>query len=147
MNPLKSTRRFWIVLVFISIACCVLVASAANPAITGSYQVIQTTDLGSQIKVTLRLELASHGQTPVNVVGLLICDFAHAAVGGRQTAAITLRPGISTELTQQVIIPRAEYEQWQRGVRPRVLLKLQGSAGVSFTQVVRPSHVAVGKGE
>lgn len=147
MNPLKTNNRFWFMFVFILLVSCLDIASAANPQITGSYQVVQKTDLGSQVKVLVRLELTSHGQASVSVVGFLISDFAHPAVGGRQTPAITLRPGASTELTQELVIPRTEFEQWQRGVRPRVLLKLQSSTGTTFTQVIRLSHVATGKGE
>ncbi|HUN63341.1 MAG TPA: hypothetical protein VMU53_15190 [Candidatus Sulfotelmatobacter sp.] len=147
MKRQKTNHRFWFVLAFILFGGCVSIASAANPAITGTYQVVQKTDLGSQVRVLVRFELTSHSPVPVSVVGVLLSDFAHPAVGERQTPAITLSPGASTELTQQLVIPRSEFEQWQRGVRPRVLLKLQDSKGATFTRVVRPSHVAAGKGE
>jgi hypothetical protein len=147
MKPQETNHRFWFVLALILSGCCVSIASAANPAITGTYQVVQKTDLGSQVRVSVRFELTSHSRAPVSVVGIVISDFAHPAVGERQAPAITLSPGASTELTQQLVIPRSEFEQWQRGVRPRVLLRLQDSTGSTFTQVVRPSHVAAGKGE
>jgi hypothetical protein len=147
MNPFGSNRRFWVVLVFISVGCCISIASAANPAITGSYEVIRKTDLGSQVKVLLRFELVSHRPIPVSVIGVLLSDFAHPAVGGRHTPAITLRPSGTTELTEELVVPREQFKQWQRGVRPRVLLKLQDSSGTTYTQVVRPSRVETGKGE
>lgn len=122
-------------------------ANATDVPISGSYEVIQKTDLGSQTKILMRLRLTNSGRNSLYVREVLLSDFAHPASGGPLTPSITLHPGTSEETLQNFVIPRLQFDQWQRGVRPRAVLELETTAGAKITLAIRLEHVPARKGE
>jgi len=134
----------------IGLLLCVLgaqIASAANASISGSYEVVEKSDLGSQVKVVVRFHLTNLGQAPVILQGVVLSDFAYPHTRAAHSSAITLPPGTVEEFTQEFVIPRAEFDQWHRGLRPKVILELKTAAGAGMTQAVRLERAAAGKGE
>lgn len=122
-------------------------ANAAGISISGSYEIVDKTDLGSQVKVVVRLHLTNRDQTAVSCRGVLLSDFAYRHTGNSHTSPVTVRPGASQEILQEFVIPRSEYDQWQKGLRPRVILDLQTATGTNLTQAVRLERVPGGKGK
>lgn len=136
-----------LITIFLLFGLGALQAATDAAPISGSYQVISKTDLGSHMKVLVRLEFTNHGQGALVLQEVLLSDFAHPSTGSPHTSSITLRPGIPEKTTQEFVIPRAEFEQWLRGVSPRVILQLQTATGVRTTNVVRLAGVSFRKGE
>lgn len=123
------------------------IALAAGVSISGSYEVIEKTDLGSQMKVVVRFHLTNLGQEPVSLRGLVLSDFAYPHTQASHSGAVTLSPGTTADITQEFTIPRAEFDQWHRGLRPRVILELKTATGAGITQPVRLEHALAKKGE
>jgi hypothetical protein len=105
--------------------------------ISGSYKVVQKTHIGSQTRVRLQLRLTNHGQRELYIRRLTLWDFSHPAKGGTQPCSIILRGHTSANITSEFAIPRAEYELWQRGTRPRLVVELPTGDGRRTTQAVR----------
>jgi hypothetical protein len=122
-------------------------ANAASVPISGSYEIVQKADLGSQTKILVRYHLTNRGQSSLSVQGVLLSDFAHPPNGGPLKPPVTLSPGASGDISQELVIPRLQFDQWQRGVRPRAILELQTAAGARATQAIRLGRVAARKGE
>ena len=51
------------------------------------------------------------------------------------------------ETTQEFLVPRLQFDQWRRGVLPRVVLNLQTAAGARITQAVRLDRIPARRGE
>jgi hypothetical protein len=122
-------------------------ANATNASISGSYEVLRETGLGSQEKVLVRFHLTNHGQGPLYLQEVLLSDFAHPSSGGSLTTSITLHPGTSAETSQEFVIPRLQYDQWQKGLHPRAILELKTAKGARITQAIRLERVPARKGE
>src|SRR5271166_6606676 len=138
VNHRTSRNHYCLLVACLLVAFASQFAQAANLPISGSYEVIEKTDLGSQTKITVRLHLTNHGQGLLYLQQVLLADFAHPSNGGPRTSA---------DATQEFVIPRSQFAEWQRGLRPRVLLQLQTATGARITQVIRLDRVPARKGE
>jgi hypothetical protein len=113
--------------------------------LSGSYQVVQKTDLGPQTHVRLQLRLTNHGKRPLHIQRLTLWDFPHADKDATQACSIVVLSGASADTTQEFTIPRSEYKLWRRGARPRLLLQIEAPGGRGTTKVVRLVRVSGGK--
>lgn len=113
--------------------------------VSGSYRVVEKTALGAQTRVQLEIYLTNHEKSDLHIQALMLWDFSHPEKGGRQVASIVLRSGGSASATQEFIIPRAEYELWKRGARPRLVLEVQSPGGRTTTRGVRLERNSSGR--
>jgi len=118
-------------------------ASASNaPMVSGTYQVMQKTNLGSQTQVRMRIHLVNHGPKNLAIQRVTLWDFSHPDKGGTHSCALTLRAHASADTTQEFVIRRAEFESWRRGLRPRLVLEMAAPARTKSTAVVRLDRIA-----
>lgn len=114
---------------------------------TYTYQVFTNTNAGSQTKILMRLQLTNLSQTSLLLQEVLLADFAQPPCKATLSAALTLRPGTPQEIVQQLLIPRAEVEQWQRGVHPRMILVFKTATGGTIKQTIRLEAIAARSGK
>lgn len=118
-------------------------APAGNaPLVSGSYEVEQSKNLGSQTQVRMRLHLVNHGPNPVSIQRMTLWDFSHPDRGGTHACAVTVRAHASADTTQEFTIRRPEYEMWRRGLRPRLVLQMTGPGSSKSTTVVRLDRIS-----
>lgn len=147
MNHRTFGNGYCFVVALVLSTLCTLPANAANLPISGAYEVIQKTDLGSQTKVVVRFHLTNHGQAPVQLQALSLSDFGHPSGRASLAASVTLPPGGSQVISQSFLIPRLQFDQWKMGALPRVVVELQTTTGAKITQALRLQRVPAGKGE
>jgi hypothetical protein len=114
-----------------------LAAGSDISRISGSYQVLSKTELGSQIRVRLLLHLTNDGARQLQIQRLTLWDFSHPEKGGTQTCSIVVHAGGSADTSQEFTLQRPEYELWSRGTRPRLVVEAQSPDGRKTTKVVR----------
>ncbi len=139
----------WRLVVAALFAIGVQFALASNaPPVSGSYEVVQHTALGSQAQILMRIHLVNHGPSDLSIQRMTLWDFSHPDKGGTHACAVKLRAHASTETTQEFIIPRSEYQLWQRGMHPRLVLRM-GAPGstadrttMKSTAVIRLDHIS-----
>ena len=118
-------------------------ASAGNaPTVSGTYQVMQKTNLGSQTQVRMRIHLVNHGPKNLAIQRMTLWDFSHPDKGGTHVCALTLRAHASADTTQEFTIRRPEFESWRKGLRPRLVLGMAAPARTKSTAVVRLDRIA-----
>ena len=123
----------WCLVVAALFALGVQFAPASNaPLVSGSYEVMQNTDLGSQAQILMRIHLVNHGPSDLSIQRMTLWDLSHSDKGGSHACAVALRAHASVETTQEFTIRRSDYQLWQKGFRPRLFLQMAGpgSAGV-----------------
>lgn len=120
-------------------------AQTAEAQFSGTYQLVQKTDLGPQTRVRLRLHLANHTARDFHIQRLTLWDFSHSDRGGSQACSIVVHAGASVDTTQNFVVRRAEYDLWRRGTRPRVVLEMETSSGRDIAEVVRLDRISSGK--
>jgi hypothetical protein len=115
--------------------------------VSGTYQVIQKTDLGARTRLRLRLHLTNHGRSDLYIQRITFWDFSHPVKGGTQACSIVLRARASADTTEEFMVPHPEYELWRRGTQPRLILEIQTPGGQSTTHAVRLDRARRGKAE
>jgi len=113
-----------------------------SPLVSGSYQVVESRNLGSQSQVQMRIHLVNHGSSDFAIQRMTLWDFSHADKGGTRACAVALRAHASAETTQQFTIQRSDYRSWQRGFRPRLVLQIAGPGRTNSRAVVRLDRVS-----
>lgn len=121
-------------------------ACAAGVSISGTYEIVEKTDLGAQVKLVVRFHLSNHEQAAMTLQGVQLSDFSYPSVKAQFGAPVTLRTGASQDVSQEFVIPHTQFDAWRRGLRPRVVLELQSAAGGKVSQVVRLERVPARKG-
>jgi hypothetical protein len=133
----------WRLMVAVLFALGVQFAAAGNaPAVSGSYEILQNTDLGSQAQIRMRIHLVNHGPNNLSIQRMTLWDFSHPDKGGTQACAVTLRAHASTETTQEFTIQRSDYQLWRRGMRPRLVLQMGGPGNTKSRAVLRLDRIA-----
>jgi hypothetical protein len=133
--------------------CCFVVAAlfalgvqfapASNaPLVSGSYEVMQNTALGSQAQIRMRIHLVNHGPSDLSIQRMTLWDFSHPDKGGSHACAVALRAHASAETTQEFTIRRSDYQLWQRGFRPRLVLQMAGPGSTKSKAVVRLDRIS-----
>jgi len=118
-------------------------AAASNaPLLSGSYDVLQNTGLGSQVLIRMRIQLVNHGPNDLSIRKMTLWDFSHPDRGGAHACAVTLPANASAKTTQEFTIRRPEYELWRRGLRPRLVLEMAAPGNTKSTAVVRLDRVS-----
>jgi hypothetical protein len=112
------------------------------PLVSGSYQVVQSKNLGSQSQIQMRIHLVNHGSSDFAIQRMTLWDLSHAGKGGTSACAVTLRAHASAETTQQFIIRRSDYESWKKGFRPRLVLQTAGPGRTKSRTVVRLDRIS-----
>jgi hypothetical protein len=122
-------------------------ASAANAPVIGDYELVQKVDLGSHTRVLLRLHLTNRGGSAVYLERILLADFGHPLIPAPRGSAMVLHSHTSELTTQEFVIPRLQFDEWRRGLRPKVILGLRTASGARYSQAIRLDRAPARKGE
>lgn len=106
----------------------------------GSYTVVQTTSVGRETQVTLRLRLLNPGAQAVSVERLTLLSL-HPVAAKDPPAPILLGAHSTQEITEEFTIPTPEYQLWQKGLRPSLHLEMRTDTGARLNQTVRLSRM------
>jgi hypothetical protein len=110
--------------------------------VSGSYQVVQTRNLGSQSQIRLRIHLVNHGPSDLPIQRMTLWDFSHPDKGGTRACTVTLGAHASAETTQDFTIRRSDFELWKRGLHPRLVLEIDGPRNTRSKTVVRLDRIS-----
>jgi hypothetical protein len=130
--PPKAVFYSWVLLLALSSP-----AASAAPAVSGSYRVVDTADLGTDVRVTLSIRLTNPSDNVllISKVGLLgLAPAAHATE--EVPVSVNIEPNSSSSFTQDFTIPKAAYELMGKGVRPRLILQVQSAGGAETKLVI-----------
>jgi hypothetical protein len=133
----------WRLVMLALFALSVQSALANNaPLVSGSYLVVESRDLGSQSQIQIRIHLVNHGSSDFSIQRMTLWDLSHADKGGTSACAVALRAHASAETSQQFIIRRSDYQSWQKGFRPRLVLQIAGPGHSKSRTVVRLDRIS-----
>jgi hypothetical protein len=132
----------WPFVVAALLALAQLASAGTASVVSGTYQVVQKTNLGSQTQIRMRIHLVNQGAKNLSIQRVTLWDFSHPDKGGTHACALTLRAHASVETTQEFTIRRPEFELWRKGLRPRLVLGMAAPARTKSTAVVRLDRLA-----
>jgi hypothetical protein len=136
-----------LVIASLSILCVTAASASAAPSLSGTYQVVHRSEAAGQTQIQVQIHLVNHGPRELHIQRITLWDFSHPAKGGTQSSSLVLPSAGSADTTQDFTVPRAEYELWKRGARPRLVLEIESPHGHPATEVVHLDRVSGGKGD
>lgn len=137
MKPNRLRIGKWQLVVAL-LALNVQFAAASNvPLVSGSYEVVKSIGLGSQLQIQMRIHLVNHGASDLSIQKMTLWGPSHPDRGGTQASMVALRAHASVETIQRFSIRPSDYQLWRRGSRPRLVLQMAGPRGAKSTAVVR----------
>ncbi len=113
--------------------------------LSGSYQVLHKTEVGSQTHVRLQLHLSNRGQRDLQIQRITFWDPPHHPGGKPQACSLLVHSGSSASTTQEFTIPRSEYRFWNSAKRLNLLVAVEGPGGRKVTELVRLDRISGGK--
>lgn len=113
-----------------------------GPLVSGSYEVVRQTTVGSQAEIQMRIQLVNHGTSDLSIQRMTLWDFSHHEKGGSRACAVTLRAHSSAETTQEFTLSQSDYQLWKKGFRPRFVLQMAGPANTKCKAVVRLDRIS-----
>ena len=144
MNNKPLSGKCWLGMAALFVLGAQLSQAASTPLFSGSYQVLKNKndDLGSHSQIQLRIRLVNHSPADVSVQRMTLWDSSHAEKGGTSACLVSLRAHSSAVTTQQFTIRRSDYQLWQKGFRPRLVLQLTGPGPSKSKVVVRLDRIS-----
>lgn len=104
--------------------------------LSGSYQVVQKTEAGPQNRVQLHLRLSNQRSEDLRIQRIALWDFSHPARESMRACSLVVHAGSSADTTQEFTVPHSQYESWQRGKGPRLLLEVLLPSGRTTTEAI-----------
>jgi len=131
-------------IVFFAQACLILFlvlalgveSTGAGQIVSGSYTVKESTDLGTQVRVTLHFRLTNAGEQRLFITQMSLQNPLRPAQVSEDRGTVILEPHQGTEVTRQFIIGKDEFKLMRQSTRPRVSLRIQGADGVETTVTI-----------
>jgi len=135
-----------LVIAGLSIVSAPAASASAAPGLSGTYRVVHQSKTAEQTQIQVQIHLVNHGPRELHIRRITLWDFSHPAKGGTQACSLVVPAAGFADTTQEFTLPRAEYELWKRGARPRLVLEIASPHGHPATEVVHLDRVSGGKG-
>lgn len=137
---MKSRGSGWTALVSLAVLLLALSASAKNGRdFGGVYSVSNVVDQGNQAMVTLRVQLFNHSDADVSHAVLTLREFGGGPLGTFPAVKLWRNHG-EVRLGQQFIVPKREFENWQRGAQPTLMVVTHDANGQRYDRFVQLSR-------
>jgi hypothetical protein len=107
--------------------------------ITASYQVTDSVARASQLRVTVRFRLSNHAGQGLSVTNVSLRCMFPCSASAEELAPLLLRAHDSSDFTRTFTVSPQEFQQWQKGARPRLLLRVLTDDGKVVTRTIAPS--------
>jgi hypothetical protein len=96
----------------------------------GSYNVSNIVEQGDQLILTFQVDLFNHSDADLKHAVVTLRSFRPTPSPLAQFQAVPLwRNHGEVKLSQQVVIPRIEYERWQKGAQPALFVVYHDASG------------------
>ncbi len=128
--------RFSLALAFSLVLALQLCQGSVIKRLSGSYHIVHKTEVGPNNHVRLQLHLTNQGQSDLVIQRVALRDFSHPGHEAVHSCALALRAGSSVDTTQELTVPRSEYESWRGTHGPRLLLEVRLPSGRKTIEVV-----------
>jgi hypothetical protein len=110
--------------------------TTAGNEVVGFYRIVQTTDLGTTVRATLQIHLVNNNQPELSVTKVALRSRMPASRPAETAVWARLAAREGTNVTQEIIVTRAEYESWSKGASPALQVTMQTSEGREMRRMI-----------
>lgn len=113
----------------------------------GFYGVADVQDLGEDVSLTLKLRVFNYSGADVSDATLRLRGNLALEDTYGSFAEVWIMTGESVRLEGTFVLPRHEYEQWEKGATPHLRIEFSDAAGRPTEQVVELGRMLLDQGE
>ncbi len=146
-----NSRLFFVFRLGLALATCIAFVPQLSGAsdltrLSGTYEIVGKADVGPNTTVRLRVHVTNQGSESLSIQRMALRNFPHPTRDQVHACALTIPAGASAESTQEFTFPRVDYDSWQHGSQPKVVLEISTDSGRRTTEVLSLTRVSSGKG-
>ncbi len=128
MRLCSRFARVFLALLLIS-QIILLPSSQAAPPFTGSYKITENTDLGSEVRITLQLDLMNPTSTAVTITKVGLHSISATGQFVSTSHTIVVHSHSSAVVSLQFLMAKKDFDAWSRGPHQQFLFTLLPSGG------------------
>ena len=114
----------------------------------GFYELGEITDLGEVVRVPLKVRVFNYSGADVNDATITLEDLVlPGQTYGSFIAPVYVQDSESVRLSDQFTIPRREYEHWQEGGTPSLIIDYMNANGNTIQRPIELFRMALGEEE
>jgi hypothetical protein len=131
--PAPMTSRFPLTALYLSAMFAMLLfavlPACAAPPLAGTYKITENTDLGSEIRLTVQLNLFNPGDAAVTVTRVSLRSISAPGQWVSTVSNVVVQSHANSQLTLQFLIAKKDFNTWQVGPHQQFLVTLQPAGG------------------
>jgi hypothetical protein len=107
----------------------------------GYYSLTGVTEQSSEVKLTLTVQIFNYSDSDIKQASLVLHESGHGmAVRGAFPAVKVFHDHTDVRLSQEFTVPREEYQRWQNGMVPRLMVHFMGANGIEQRRSIQLSR-------
>jgi hypothetical protein len=130
MNSPLRPIALSLILIFANLLLTAPCASAA-PTLAGTYKITENTDLGTEVRITLQINLYNSGTTAVTVSSVSIPSISAPGQMVTATSSFVIQAQSQFQVSLQFLIAKKDFTQWQIGPHQQFLVTFKPNSGKS----------------
>jgi hypothetical protein len=130
MNSPLRPIALSLILIFANLLLTAPCASAA-PTLAGTYKITENTDLGTEVRITLQINLYNSGTTAVTVSSVSIPSISAPGQMVTATSSFVIQAQSQFQVSLQFLIAKKDFTQWQIGPHQQFLVTFKPISGKS----------------
>jgi len=131
--PAPMTSRFPFTALYLSAMFAMLLfavlPACAVPPLAGTYKITENTDLGSEIRLTVQLNLVNPGDTAVTITRVGLRSISAPGQLVSTASKFVVQSHASSQVSLQFLISKKDFNAWQVGPHQQFLVTLQPVGG------------------
>jgi hypothetical protein len=116
---------------FLAVLLFVPPHASAGPMVSGTYKITENTDLGTQVRITVQLNLVNGGTTGLTVTQVGLHSPSAPGQKVSVTSNVVVRSHSSSQVTLQFQMAKQDFNQWSTGPHQQFQVTLKPSGGKS----------------
>jgi hypothetical protein len=118
-------------ILFFTTLLLVLPCASAAPTLTGTYKITENTDLGTEVRITLQINLLNPGTTAVTVSGVGLPSISAPGHMATATSNFVVQSESQSQFSLQFLMAKKDFTQWQIGPQQQFLVTFKPAGGKS----------------
>ncbi|HKM67459.1 MAG TPA: hypothetical protein VJX70_09865 [Candidatus Acidoferrum sp.] len=129
MNASPRSLAIFLTILFTFLLVLSPRASTAPPQIAGTYKITENTDLGSEIRITLQINLINPGGTQVTITKVGLRSMSARGQLVTANSNLVVHSHSHSQVSLQFLISKKDFNTWHVGPHQQFIVTMKPSTG------------------
>jgi hypothetical protein len=114
---------------FLALLLLVAPRASAGPLVAGTYKITENTDLGTQVQITVELNLVNGGTTGLTVTKVSLRSLSAPGQTVSASTNTVVHSHSTAQVSLQFLMAKQDFNQWSTGPHQQFQVTLKPSGG------------------